>query len=145
LLLFLKQQGTVVSPTLGAFEYRFGEGKTDSIKVRAFENMLTFVGKAKKAGVPIVVGSHSSVPYAERGWAYQREMELLSESGLTNMEIITAATMENARFFRIEDRLGSVEEGKQADLIPLAGDPSNNLDAFYNISKVMLNGVWVDL
>ena len=145
LLLFLKQQGTVVSPTLGAFEYRFGEGKTDSIKVRAFENMLTFVGKAKKAGVPIVVGSHSSVPYAERGWAYQREMELLSESGLTNMEIITAATMENARFFRIEDRLGSVEEGKQADLILLAGDPINNLDAFYNISKVMLNGVWVDL
>ena len=145
LLLFLKQKGTVVSPTLGAFEYRFGDGKTDSIKVSAFENMLTFVGKVKKAGVPVVVGSHSSVPYAERGWAYQREMELLSESGLTNMEIIVSATMENARFFRVEDRLGSVEEGKQADLLLLEGDPIKNLDAFYNISKVMLNGVWVDL
>jgi len=144
LLTFLKQQGTVVSPTLGAFEYRFGDGKTDSIKVQAFENMLTFVGKVKKAGIPIVVGSHSSVPYAERGWAYQREMELLSESGLTNLEIIASATIENARFFRVEDRLGSVEEGKQADLLLLDGDPIKNLDAFYNISKVMLNGVWID-
>lgn len=143
LLLFLKQHRTVVSPTLGAFEYRFGEDKTDSIKVRAFENMMTFIGKAHKAGIPTVVGSHSSVPYAERGWAYQREMELLSESGLTNMEIIVAATMENARFFRVEDRLGSVEEGKQADLLLLEGDPIKKLDAFYNISRVMLNGVWV--
>jgi len=143
LLLFLKQHRTVVSPTLGAFEYRFGEDKTDSIKVRAFENMMIFIGKAHKAGIPTVVGSHSSVPYAERGWAYQREMELLSESGLTNMEIIVAATMENARFFKVEDRLGSVEEGKQADLLLLEGDPIKKLDAFYSISRVMLNGVWV--
>ncbi|TDI71056.1 MAG: amidohydrolase [Bacteroidetes bacterium] len=143
LLLFLKQHKTVVSPTLGAFEYRFGEDKTDSIKVRAFENMMIFIGKAHKAGIPTVVGSHSSVPYAERGWAYQREMELLSESGLTNMEIIVAATMENARFFKVEDRLGSVEEGKQADLLLLEGDPIKKLDAFYSISRVMLNGVWV--
>jgi len=51
--------------------------------------------------------------------------------------------MENARFFKVEDRLGSVEEGKQADLLLLKGDPIKNLDAFYSISRVMLNGVWV--
>ncbi len=105
--------------------------------------MLAFVGKAKKAGATVVVGSHTWVPYADYGWAYQREMELLAASGLTNAEVIQAATMENARFLRIEDRLGSVEPGKQADLILVKGNPLEDISAMYNIEKVMLNGVWV--
>jgi imidazolonepropionase-like amidohydrolase len=144
LLSFLHQKGTIVSPTLGAFEYRFGEGKTDTVKVRAFENMMTFVGKVNERGIPVVTGSHSWVPYAEVGWAFQREMELLAESGLTNMEVIVASTSSNARFLRIEDRLGSIEEGKLADLLLIEGDPLQDLDAFYHVRKVMLNGVWVD-
>ena len=62
----------------------------------------------------MVVGSHTWVPYAETGNAYYREMELLKEAGLSHMEIITAATMENARFFRIDERIGSIEKGKIA-------------------------------
>ena len=105
--------------------------------------MLKFVGMAKRAGARVVVGSHSSVPHAERGWAYQREMELLVESGMTPMEAIVAATMENARFFRIDDRLGSVEAGKLADLILVEGDPLKELGALRRIRRVMLNGKWV--
>ena len=143
LLAFLVQHETVVCPTLGAFEYRLGEDKTDSIKVGGFENMMAFAGMVREAGAKIAVGSHSWNPYSKVGWAYQREMVLLSESGLSNMEIIVAATMENARFFRIEERLGSVEEGKQADLILIAGNPVEDIRAFYNMQKVMLNGIWV--
>jgi hypothetical protein len=40
-----------------------------------------------------------TVPHAKRGWAYQRELELLVESGFTPMEAIVAGTMENARYF----------------------------------------------
>lgn len=145
LLRFLKQKGTVVSPTLGAFEYRFGEYNTDSIKVSAFENMTGFVARVHRAGIPVVVGSHSSVPYQrERGWAFQREMELLAEAGLTNMEVIQAATVENARFLRIQERVGTIEIGKQADLLLLEGDPLQDLEAIYKVSKVMLNGKWVE-
>lgn len=140
---FLTDHETFVCPTLGAFEYRFGQGKQDSVKVAAFEKMMTFVGKANKSGVKIVVGSHSWVPYSEVGWAFQHEMILLAESGLSNMEIIVAATMENARFFRIEDRLGSVEEGKQADLLLIEGNPLDDISSFYNVRKVLLNGSWV--
>ena len=140
---FLANQETFVCPTLGAFEYRFGDEKQDSVKVAAFKNMMAFVGKSNKSGVKIVVGSHSWVPYAEAGWAFQHEMELLAESGLSNMEIIVAATMENARFFRIQDRLGSVEEGKQADLLLIKGNPIEDISSFYNVQKVLLNGNWV--
>jgi imidazolonepropionase-like amidohydrolase len=145
LLRFLKQKGTVVSPTLGAFEYQFGSDKTDSTKVNAFKNMKDFVGMVQQAGIPVVVGSHSWVPYQrEVGWAFQREMELLQASGLTNMQVIQAATLENARFLKIEDRLGTIEEGKQADLLLLEGDPIKDLGAIYNIHRVMLNGQWID-
>jgi imidazolonepropionase-like amidohydrolase len=94
-------------------------------------------------GARIVVGSHTEVPHAERGLAYQREMELLHESGLEPMEILQAATLENARFFRAEGRLGSIEAGKLADLILVAGNPLEDLGAMRDVRRVMLNGVWV--
>ena len=59
------------------------------------------------------------------------------------MKVIVAATLENARFFRVEERLGSIEEGKLADLVVVAGNPLNDMRALRNVRKVMLNGVWV--
>jgi len=97
---------------------------------------------AHKAGAKIVVGSHSDVPHAKRGWAYQRELELLVESGLTPMEAIVAGTMENARYFYVADRLGSVEAGKLADLVLVEGHPATNISDMRRIKRVMLNGVW---
>jgi imidazolonepropionase-like amidohydrolase len=82
------------------------------------------------------------VPHAKRGWAYQRELELLVESGLTPMEAIIAGTMENARYFHISDRLGSIETGKLADLVLVADDPLKNISNMRRIKRVMLNGVW---
>jgi imidazolonepropionase-like amidohydrolase len=59
------------------------------------------------------------------------------------MEAIVAATTENARFFRIDDRLGSVEVGKLADLILIGGDPLKEIGALRRVQRVMLNGKWV--
>jgi len=137
------KRGTFISATLAVFERREGDRNTTEAHVRGFKNMLRFVGMAKKAGARVVVGSHSSVPHAERGWAYHREMELLVESGLTPAEVIVAATMENARFFRIDDRLGSVEAGKLADLVLVEGDPLKEIGALRRIRRVMLNGKWL--
>nr|MBZ1359278.1 amidohydrolase family protein [Dyadobacter fermentans] len=141
---FLKNKGTFVSPTLGAFEYQAAAGQPlDTARLEGFGKMKKITGKLHHAGAKVVVGSHSMIPYAETGWAFQREMELLVESGLRPAEVITAATLQNARFFRIDDRLGSIETGKQADLILIKGDPLKNISATRNVNRVMLNGVWV--
>ncbi|MFT3705665.1 MAG: amidohydrolase family protein [Agriterribacter sp.] len=140
---YLVRKGTFVSPTLGPFEYQPGKEGVDSIKLVAFNNMKAFTGKLKKAGVKIVLGSHSMIEYAELGWAFQHEMELQVQSGMTNMQVIVAATMENARFFRIDKKLGSIEKGKIADLLLVKGNPLNDIRAARNIQKVMLNGIWV--
>jgi imidazolonepropionase-like amidohydrolase len=140
---FLIRKGTYVSPTLAIFEYQPGKGTVDSIKLKGFDQMMKLTSKLQKGGVNIVVGSHGMVPYAEKGWAYQREMELFVESGMSNSAVIHAATMVNARFFRIEKELGSIEKGKLADLILVRGNPLEDIKVMRNIEKVMINGVFV--
>lgn len=135
-------RGVVVSPTLAVFERQSGDKDTTAVHVHAFKQMEAFVGLVKKAGAKVVVGSHSDVPHAKRGWAYQRELELLVEAGLTPMDAIVAGTSENARYFHIEDRLGSVEAGKLADLILIQGDPLRDISNLRRIQRVMLNGIW---
>lgn len=143
LLEVIARRGTFLSPTLAVFEKQSGDKDATEIHVRAFRQMLKFVGLVKRAGGRIVTGSHSSVPHAERGWAYQRELELLVASGLTPMEALVAGTFENARFFRIADRLGSIEAGKLADLVLIDGDPLKDMAAMRRVNRVMLNGQWV--
>jgi len=137
------KHGTFVSPTLAVFERQTGDKDTTEMHVRAFKQMEAFVGRAYRAGAHVVVGSHSDVPHARRGWAYQRELELLVESGLTPMQAIVGGTMENARFFHIADRLGSVEPGKLADLVLVEGDPLKNISDMRRVRRVMLNGRWI--
>ena len=135
-------RGVFVSPTLAVFERQPGDKDTKEFHVHAFKQMEAFVGLVNKAGAKIVVGSHSDVPHAKRGWAYQRELELLVDSGLTPMEAIVAGTMNNARYFRIQDRLGSVEAGKLADLVIVEGDPLKDISNMRRVKRVMLNGRW---
>ena len=132
----------IVSPTLAVFERQPGDKDTKEFHVHAFKQMEAFVGLVNKAGAKIVVGSHSDVPHAKRGWAYQRELELLVDSGLTPMEAIVAGTMNNARYFRIQDRLGSVEAGKLADLVIIEGDPLKDISNMRRVKRVMFNGRW---
>jgi imidazolonepropionase-like amidohydrolase len=141
LIRFLALHKTFVSATLAIFERQDDTG--DSIEVNGFRNMIKFAGQLKKGGATLVVGSHTWVPYAEPGFAYMREMELLQQAGLTPMEVLQAATIENARFLHIEERLGSIEEGKMADMIVVDGNPLRDISAMRKVKRVMLNGVWV--
>ena len=69
---------------------------------------------------------------------------LLVACGLTPMEALVAGTLENAHYFRIADRLGSVEAGKLADLVLIDGDPLKDISAMRRVKRVMLNGQWVE-
>src|SRR5262245_27240938 len=138
------QRKIFLSPTLAVFERRHGDKNVTEVEAHGYENMLKFARLCHRAGATIVVGSHSSVPKAQRGWAYQREMELLAECGMTPREIITAGTLNNARFFRTDARVGSVERGKLADLVLVGGNPLADIKAMRQVRRVMLQGRWVE-
>lgn len=145
LIKFFEVHRTFLTATLGPYEYKIEGDKKDSTALKAFQNMSAFIGRCAKANVRLAVGSHGPwVPYAEKGWSFQHEMDLLARSGMDNVEIMKASTIENAKFLKIDHRLGSIEKGKQADLLLIKGDPITNIKDMYNIERVMLNGVWLD-
>jgi imidazolonepropionase-like amidohydrolase len=134
-----------VDPNLAVFERRPDpKDPLSDVKVRASENMKRYAGVLHRAGVPIVVGSHSNVPYAERGWAYQREMETLVEAGLTPMETLVAATRVGAQFLYRENDLGTVAQGKLADIVVLDKDPLADIANARSVSKIILGGQLID-
>lgn len=143
LLDLIVEKDVFVSPTLAVFERREGDREVTDVHVKGFRNMLRFVGMCHDAGAVVVAGSHTYVPHAKFGEAFQRELELLVEAGLSPMEAIQAGTLNNARFFDAEKRLGSIEPGKLADLILVEGKPDENIKDMYNVRHVMLNGHWV--
>jgi imidazolonepropionase-like amidohydrolase len=143
LLELIVRRKIFLSATLAIFEKRPGDRGVSEMEAKGYENMLKFARLCHKAGATIVVGSHSDVPKAERGWAYQREMELLGECGLSPQEVISAATLNNARYFRADQRLGTIQPGKAADLVLLKSDPLQDIKAMRDIARVMFNGEWI--
>ncbi len=140
----LVDRQTFVCPTLGAFEYRAEDGKElDSVKLEGFAAMLAYTGALYRAGANLVMGSHSWTPYDAFGHAYYNEMDLWAQTGMDPLYILRASTIENARFLRVENRLGTLEAGKLADLIILQENPLADIRAIRSITKVMLHGTWV--
>ena len=143
LLELLRERKVWVSPTLATFERRPGDRGTTAVHADGFEKMLAFTGLCHKAGITVVTGSHTWSRHVDFGWAYQREMELLVECGMTPMDVIQASTIRNAEFFGCAERLGSVEVGKLADLVLVKGKPYEDIKDMYNVSAVILNGKFV--
>ncbi len=145
LLQFLAARKTFIDPNLAVFEKRVGDqGENMDVQAQGWEKMKQFTGMIHKAGGRIVVGSHSNVPHAGFGFAYQREMELLVEAGMTPREVLVAGTKVGAEFLGRSDELGTLEPGKLADIIAVDGNPLENISHTRRVSFVMVDGTVVD-
>ena len=78
------------------------------------------------------------------GYANQRALELLVESGFTPLEAIRIGTLNGATYLGRADRVGSIALGKQADLVVIAGDPSSRISDLRNVQLVFKQGVGYD-
>jgi imidazolonepropionase-like amidohydrolase len=94
--------------------------------------------KAYAAGVKIAFGTDSGVsPHGKNA----REFELMVGGGMRPMEAIQSATLNAARLLKIEERLGTLEAGKLADVIAVQGDPLEDIRAMHEVVFVMKEGV----
>jgi imidazolonepropionase-like amidohydrolase len=140
-----------IDPTLAVFERRprvsEGKAKPEIVATRAagFQKMLWATRRAFDAGARIVVGGHTTVPFAARGEAPWREIELLVEAGLTPMQALQAATANGAAFLGRSSDLGTIEPGKLADLVVLTGDPLARISDIRTVERVLAGGAWVDV
>lgn len=101
--------------------------------------------KLHDAGITIVVGTDSGnwplMPSEFHGPTTLQEMQLLGEAGLPAMAVIQAATLIPSRMLGLSDEIGTVEVGKQADLMLVRGNPDEDLRALRNVAWTVKGGV----
>jgi imidazolonepropionase-like amidohydrolase len=104
-----------------------------------WENMPKQMLRGAEMGVKIVVGSDQLYP--EIGIAaLPLDAEMSVDIGLSPMFVLQAVTSRAAECLGWEERLGTVEPGKTADLIALDGDPLNDIKALQRVSLVIKDG-----
>lgn len=95
----------------------------------------------KESGAIFTVSTDSGTranPHHDAMW---KEMVLLQEeTGMTNMEVLVAATKTNAIVMQQQDRIGTLEVGKLADIVIVDGDPLNHLADMRRIKHVIKGG-----
>ena len=109
----------------------------EKIKYRKY---LAAVGAMRRAGVEFLAGTDTPSPYCFPGFSLHDELALLVEAGLTPMEALQAATSNPARFAGLLDSLGTVEQGKVADLVLLDADPLRDIRHTRKIHAVVVGG-----
>jgi len=97
----------------------------------------------REAGVPVVAGTDAGTSGVVWGFSLHDEIELLVKAGLTTKEALVSATRLPATWLGIEDKTGTVEVGKYADLVLLDANPLDNISNTRKISGVFVNGQWV--
>ena len=97
--------------------------------------------RAQELGVKITVGADSN-PLGEIGLL---EIEQLVFSGMTEMQAIIAATKNSAEMSNVLETVGTIEEGKIADLIVLADNPLKHISNIRKLKMVLKNGKKVDI
>ena len=71
-------------------------------------------------------------------------MELLVEAGFTPVAAIRVATANGAQFLGESDHIGTIANGKQADLVVIRGDPSTRIADIENVEIVFKDGIGFD-
>ena len=94
----------------------------------SFDKMLAVIYDLFQKGVPIVPGT-DGLP----GFLYHRELELYVKAGIPASEVLKLATIKSAEITGVSKSFGSIEVGKQADLILIDGNPLQDIS---NIGKV---------
>jgi len=103
---------------------------------RAFASYIAMLHMLHERGVTLVAGTDIAVP----GHSLHRELELYVMAGFTPMQAIQAATSVPARYMHRDKELGTVEAGKRADLVVVAGNPLDNINDIRNTKLVIARG-----
>ena len=139
-------KGTYMVPTMSTWDARerlatqmgWSRDQMSEIYDRK-ENSIASFRRALQAGVPIATGTDAGGSPARHGFV-AREVELMVENGMTPQAALEASTRVAADLLGILDQAGTIEVGKQADMVLIDGDPLSNPAALRNIWAVFQSG-----
>jgi imidazolonepropionase-like amidohydrolase len=125
------------------FEFPMTEAQWEVFQAQ-YEREKEIVGMMAAAGVGFLAGSDTPTPWAFPGFGLHDELELLVEAGLTPLQALQAATLNPARFFGLTDDLGTIAEGRLADVVLLDANPLEGIRNTRRIHAVVVNGRLLD-
>jgi imidazolonepropionase-like amidohydrolase len=141
-LTMMKKKGTFLTPTLMATEWIMG-------KINNYPTVLQAKAKAAaaarsdmfrnavKMGVRISFGTDAAVyPHGQNA----KEFKLMVDLGMSPIEALKSATVNDAELLGIGQKVGTLEKGELADVIAVPGDPTADITATERVAFVMKEG-----
>lgn len=111
---------------------------TGSLK-SALEQKLRALEMAVREGVPIVAGNDGGLPDTTFGELW-KELLIMSQAGMTNMQVLQSATIHAAKLLSCSDTTGSIQPGKSADIIAVRANPVDDIGTLRDVRFVMKAG-----
>ena len=130
-----------VDPTLDIYEAMI---KQEPQYEYLWPKILQLTKMLYDAGVPILSGTDIPNFDLVAGASLHHELELLVEAGIPPMEVIKVATRNGAQALGIEQDVGTIEAGKQADMVVLSDNPLEDISNIRKIGAVINNGQLID-
>ncbi len=138
----IAQKEIAVAPTLIMME-TFAHSDRNGYLPEHYKNAENAVRLLHEHGVQILAGTDANngsfAPAVEYGTSMHREMELLTQCGMTPTEVLASATGNVAKTFEI-DNLGMVTEGKKAVLLLIEGRPDKDITDTRKIKQIWIDG-----
>jgi len=119
------------------------EFNTDDLATRKrfVEKELEVVKAMHDAGIPFLAGTDTPPGvYVFPGFSLHEELQRFVAAGFTPMEALQTATLNPAKFLGMEDRLGTIEKGKLADMVLLDANPLDDIGNTQKIAAVIVSG-----
>ena len=114
------------------------------LRNQLFDRSSQVVGKMQAAGVGILAGTDSAAPELVPGFSLHEELVLLTRAGLTPMQALQAATKNPADFMGVIQKQGTIEVGKNADLLVLDANPLEDIGNTQKIRALVIRGRLLD-
>jgi hypothetical protein len=115
-----------------------------NVDVEMYALAMKNLSDAHGAGVKILVGTDTGDSYIFPGFAVHDEMAEFVTAGLSPQDVLRMATIDAAKFSGVDDKLGSIEVGKAADMILLTANPYDDIGNTQKIDGVFYNGQYLD-
>jgi imidazolonepropionase-like amidohydrolase len=112
----------------------------DSVGRELFARRVATTGALHRAGVRLMPGTDAPLRNSPPGFGLHHELAYFVEAGLTPFDALRSATLEPARFFGMQDSLGTIEAGKLADLVLVDRDPLSDIRHAARTVLVIANG-----
>ncbi|MCX7669390.1 MAG: amidohydrolase family protein [Anaerolineae bacterium] len=137
----------VPSPLLMWWAVYYGRPLSPSDRLewsRVLAGMQIFTAALIEAGARVIPGSDAPFVKVVPGFGLHDELELLVECGMTPAGALAAATRLAAQALGLDHLVGTIEPGKEADLLVVEGDPTQDVRDLRRIVAVARGGMWFD-